>query len=387
MSDPFVDRDGRVAMFSRRWRTVVEAGSTSSIGKPVTMQGVVTRRWRNVALGIGLLSLIVVIGSVGYVMLGFGALDAVYQTVTTITTVGFREVEPLDRTGKMFTIVLILAGVGTALYTLTVLFELLVEGHVGQAVERRRMDKKIASLRGHVVVCGWGRVGRTIARELTVGGKQVVVIDEDPDRLATVTAYPYLLGDASDDEILRQAGIERASALVAAVSTDPANLFITLSGRSLRPDLFIVARAREESSVAKLERAGADRVVNPQEIGGARMAAFLVQPHVTEFLDVVMHDREIELRLEEIEVAPDSPLAGITISEAHVRDRTGALILAIREPGGDFIMSPDARTQVRPGQVLIAIGTPAQLAALTQAAAHPARSADRATRRSARDQP
>jgi voltage-gated potassium channel len=334
------------------------------------MQGVVTRRWRNVALGIALLCLIVVIGSIGYVILGFGALDAVYQTVTTITTVGFREVEPLDRNGKVFTIVLILAGVGTALYTLTVLFEFLVEGHVGRAVERRRMDKKISSLSGHVVVCGWGRVGRTIARELAVGGKQVVVIDEDPERLATVTAYPYVHGDASDDDILRQAGIERASALVAAVSTDPANLFITLSGRSLRPDLFIVARAREESSVAKLERAGADRVVNPQEIGGARMAAFLVQPHVTEFLDVVMHDREIELRLEEIEVAPDSPLAGISISEAHVRDRTGALILAIREPGGDFITSPDARTQVRPGQVLIAIGTPAQLAALTEAATH-----------------
>ena len=327
-----------------------------------------TSRWRNVLIGIALLCLIVVVGSFGYVLLGFGVLDAVYQTVTTITTVGFREVQPLDSNGKVFTIVLILAGVGVALYTLTVLFELLAEGHLGRAVERRRMEKKIASLSGHVVVCGWGRVGRTIARELTLGGKEVVVIDEDPARLMTVTSYPYVNGDASDDDVLRQAGIDRASALVAAVSTDPANLFITLSGRSLRPDLFIVARAREESSVAKLERAGADRVVNPQEIGGARMAAFLVQPHVTEFIDVVMHDREMALRLEEIEVAPQSPLAGISVSEAHVRDRTGALVLAIREPDGGFITSPDARTEMRAGQVLIAIGTPAQLMALADAA-------------------
>ncbi|HMK10814.1 MAG TPA: potassium channel protein [Acidimicrobiales bacterium] len=320
------------------------------------------------AWGIGLLTLILVVGSVGYVILGFGTLDAVYQTVTTITTVGFREVEPLDSNGKIFTIVIILAGVGTALYTLTVLLELLVEGHVGQVVERRRMDKKIAGFRGHVIVCGWGRVGRAIARELTLGGKQVVIVEEDPQRISTVRDYPYVQGDAADDDVLRQAGIEHAAALVAAVATDATNLYITLSGRSLRPDLFIVARAREESSAPKLERAGADRVVNPQEIGGARMAAFLVQPNVTEFLDVVMHDREMELRLEEIEVAPDSPLAGISVAQAAVRDRTGALILAVRDPQRGFVTTPDAGTVMQPGQVLIAIGTSTQLAALASAA-------------------
>jgi voltage-gated potassium channel len=272
----------------------------------------------------------------------------------------------------VFTIVLILAGVGTALYTLTVVLELLVEGHIGLAVERRRMDKKIAGFSGHVIVCGWGRVGRAIARELALGGKQVVIVDEDPERVATITAYPYVHGDASDDDVLRQAGIDRASALVAAVSTDAGNLYITLSGRSLCPELFIVARAREESSGPKLERAGADRVVNPQEIGGARMAAFLVQPNVTDFLDVVMHDHEMELRLEEIEVAPDSPLAGISVAQAAVRDQTGALILALRDPTGGFITTPDARTVMQPGQILIAIGTPAQLAALAKAASRPA---------------
>ncbi len=175
-------------------------------------------------------------------------------------------------------------------------------------------------------------------------------------------------GDASNDDVLREAGIDHAAALVAAVATDATNLYITLSGRSLRPDLFIVARAREDASVAKLERAGADRVVNPQEIGGARMAAFLVQPNVTEFLDVVMHDHEMELRLEEVKVGADSPLAGISVAQAAIRDRTGALILALRDPDGGFITTPDAGTVMQPGQVLIAIGTPAQLAALSAAA-------------------
>ncbi len=327
------------------------------------------QRWRPVAVGLAALTGIIVAGTVGYVLLGFGFLDAVYQTVTTITTVGFREIQPLDAAGKVFTIVIILAGVGTALYTLTALLELLVEGHLGQAMERRRMDKRIAALHGHVIVCGWGRVGRAIARELDAAGKDIVVIDNDSERLATITSHLHVLGDASDDDVLRHAGIERAAALVAAVSTDAANLFITLSGRSLRPDLFIVSRAREETSDAKLLRAGADRVVNPQEIGGARIAAFLVRPHVTEFLDVVMHEQNIELRLEEISVAHDSPLAGLSLREARVRDRTGAMVLALRDEEAGFISNPTADTVVRAGQILIAIGTPPQLESLTATAA------------------
>jgi voltage-gated potassium channel len=335
-----------------------------------TRPGVLLRQWRHLLVAMVTLAGIIVAGSVGYVVLGFGVLDAVYQTVTTITTVGFREVEPLNGRGKVFTILLILAGVGTALYTLTVLLELLVEGHLGNAMERRRMDKRIAALNDHAIVCGWGRVGRAIARELEAAGKALVVVDNDPERTATIHGHLHILGDASDDDILRQAGIERAAALVAAVSTDAANLFITLSGRSLRPGLFIVSRAREDSSAAKLTRAGADRVVNPQELGAARIAAFLLRPHVTEFLDVVMHDRGTELRLEEIQVADDSPLAGLTVSEAKVRDRTGALLLAVRDGDGGFITNPTAHTVMEAGHILIAIGTEEQLHALSAAAGH-----------------
>jgi voltage-gated potassium channel len=232
------------------------------------------------------------------------------------------------------------------------------------------MDKRIAALHGHVVVCGWGRVGRAIARELAVADKDLVVVDNDPDRIATISSHLYVAGDASDDDVLRRAGIDRASALVAAVSTDAANVFITLTGRSLRPDLFIVSRAREDSSAAKLERAGADRVVNPQEIGGARIAAFVLRPHVTEFLDVVMREHGMELRLEEIEVASDSPLAGLSLGEAKVRDRTGAMVLALRDQNGEFTTNPAADTVMMAGQILIAIGTPAQLHALGVAAHH-----------------
>jgi voltage-gated potassium channel len=333
-----------------------------------TRPGPLLRRWRHLVVAVVVLAGIIVAGSLGYMLLGFGVLDAVYQTVTTITTVGFREVKPLDSGGKVFTIVLILAGVGTALYTLTVMLELLVEGHLGHAMEKRRMDKRVAALSDHAIVCGWGRVGRAIARELEAAGKALVVIDNDPERTATIRGHLHILGDASDDDVLRHAGIERASALVAAVSTDPANLFITLSGRSLRPELFIVSRAREDSSAAKLTRAGADRVVNPQELGAARIAAFLLRPHVTEFLDVVMHDRDTELRLEEIRVADDSPLSGLTVSDAKVRDRTGALLLAVRDGDAGFITNPTALTVMKAGHILIAIGTEQQLQALSAVA-------------------
>ena len=326
-------------------------------------------RSRHVLLGFVALGVVVVVGTIGYVVLGFGVLDAVYQTVTTITTVGFREVERLDGAGQIFTIFLILAGVGTALYTLTVLLEVLVEGHLGEAMERRRMERQIAALHGHVIVCGWGRVGRSAARELDGAGLAVVVIDADPERVASVPRpYLHVCGDASDDDVLQCAGIERAAALVAAVSTDAANLFITLSGRSLQPTLFIVARAREESSVGKLLRAGADRVVNPQEIGGARIAAFVARPKVTEFLDVVMHAGETELVLEEVGFAAGSQLLGSSLAEAKVRDRTGALVLALHDPELGLVSVPAADMVMRPGQALIAIGTPAQLERLAAVA-------------------
>ncbi|HEY7137525.1 MAG TPA: potassium channel protein [Acidimicrobiia bacterium] len=323
-----------------------------------------TGSWSRLFLALVALTSVIVVGTIGYVVLGFGWLDALYQTVTTVATVGFREVRPLSDAGKIFTIALIMVGVGTALYTFGVVLETLIEGRLFELFGRRRMERAIAGMNGHVVVCGWGRVGHAITRYVAGAGQDVVVVDTDATRL-TDLRYPSVAGDATDDATLLRAGVDRARALVAAVDTDAANLFVTLSARALKPDLFIVARARMDATEEKLLRAGANRVVNPQSIGGARMAAFVLQPAVAEFLDVVMHDGSLEFRLEEVRVPESSGLVGATIRDAQLRDRTGALVLAIRGADGEFVTNPEPDAKLAGGQLLIAIGTAVQLDALS----------------------
>jgi voltage-gated potassium channel len=327
----------------------------------------VSSQWVRLARALAVLLVVMIAGTVGYVAFGFGFLDALYQTVTTVTTVGFREVHPLSDGGKVFTIVLILAGVGAALYTLGVLMQVFVEGELLDLFGRRRMDRRIAEMTDHVVVCGWGRVGHALGAEVATAGTELVVIDRDEGSLADCP-FPTVVGDATDDVVLEQAGVRQARALVAALDSDAGNLFVTVSARAMHPELFIVARVRVEDSIEKLRRGGADRVVNPQSIGGARMAAFVLQPHVTEFLDVVMHDRNIEFRLEEFRVAPSSPCAGRTIRESQIRDRTGALVLALRRPDGGFSTNPSPDARIEPDHVIIAIGTPVELASLGELA-------------------
>lgn len=315
--------------------------------------------------GVGLLVAITVVGIVGYMLLGLGPLDAMYQTIITVSTVGYREVgvENDTQAYRLFTIFVILGGVGTAFYTLGVLLETLIEGRLTDQLWRRRMERTIAGMTDHVIVCGWGRVGRTIARDIAAAGKDVVVIDNDPDRLIDLE-LPFVEGDATDDAVLSAASLETASALVAALDSDASNLYVTLSGRSARADLFIVARARVESAEPKLAQAGADRVVNPQYIGGERIAAMILQPSVADFLDVVMHDGSLEFRLAEVKVPEGSPVAEESLRDAHLRDRTGALVLAMRDADGNFRTNPPPDTPIHPGEVLIAIGTAAQLQAL-----------------------
>jgi voltage-gated potassium channel len=316
-----------------------------------------------VRIGLLALTFVLIAGTVGYLLLGYGFLDSVYQSVTTVTTVGFNSPHQLDADGKTFTIILILVGVGTALYTFTTVLEVLIEGHMRDLVRRRKMERDIARMTGHVIVCGWGRVGREVAHFLVGAQKRVVVVDRDPDRLGEVP-YATVSGDVTDDATLLQAGIERATTLVAALDTDADNLFVTVAAKSMRPDLQIIARARNESSEAKLLRAGADRVVNPQQLGGGRMASFVTQPHVVDFIDVVMHDGTLEFRLQELAVSASSPLAGNTLRAAHIRDRTGALILAVRQPDGAFVTNPSPEHVISAGDVLIGVGTAEQLRAL-----------------------
>jgi len=326
--------------------------------------------FRRLRIGLTALALVLVGGTVGYLVLGFDLLDAVYQTVVTISTVGYAPAHPLHGAGKVFTIVLILVGVGTALYTFTVTLEVVIEGHLRNVLRRRHMERQIDQMKEHVIVCGWGRVGREVARFLASAGREVVVVDRDPERLAVVP-YPSVHGDVTDDETLHQAGIERAATLVAALDTDADNLYVTVAAKSMRPDLQIIARARNESSEPKLVRAGADRVVNPQQLGGDRMASFVTQPHVVDFVDVVMHDGTLEFRLEELTVSASSSLSGNTLRSAHLRDRTGALVLAIRRPDGVFVTNPSPEDIIEAGDVLISVGTAEQLGALARFVARP----------------
>ncbi len=321
--------------------------------------------FRRVMIGLGALGLVVVGGTCGYLLLGFDLLDSVYQTVTTVTTVGFNSPRPLDAGGKVFTIILILVGVGTALYTFSAVLEVLIEGHMRDLVRRRKMERDITRMSGHVIVCGWGRVGREVALFLSNAQRQVVVVDRDADRLREVP-YASVLGDVTDDATLRQAGIERSATLVAALDTDADNLYVTVAAKSMRTDLQIIARARNESSEPKLLRAGADRVVNPQQLGGDRMASFVTQPHVVDFVDIVMHDGSLEFRLEELAVSAASSLSGSTLRSAQLRDRTGALVLAIRRPDGGFVTNPLPEDVIEAGDVLISVGTAEQLGALAR---------------------
>ncbi len=315
-----------------------------------------------------LVVLVVAVGTVGYTALGLSPLDALYQTVTTVTTVGFRELGEFEGPEKVFTMLLIVAGVGLVLYTLTLVVQVTMEGQLAEAVGRRRMDRKIADMSGHVVVCGWGRVGRAVADDLMQSGREVVVLDSDPDRVRGIE-HPTVVGDATLDATLRAAGVERAAALVAALADDAANLFVTLSARTLNPTMFVVARARQDDSVAKLQRAGADRVVNPQALGAARMASFVVRPHVAEFVDVVMHERSMEFRLQEVAVPDGSPIVDRSLGDLRVHESTGVLVLAVRDQDGTFRSNPDHTTVLRAGQVIIAVGTEDHLGRLVALAA------------------
>lgn len=308
-----------------------------------------------------------IVGTIGYWLFGMSLTDASYQTVTTVTTVGFRELQDFNNLEQWFTIVIIITGVSTVLYTFTLAVQVVVEGQLRDFVGRRLMDREISKLSSHTIVCGWGRVGRAVADDLISAGHSVVVVDVDAERVADVP-YPTVVGDATLDATLRSAGIERASALIAALEGDAENLFVTLSARAIMPNLFIVARARQDESVPKLANAGADRVVNPQELGAARMASFVARPNVAEFVDVVMHERSLEFRMQEYDIPDGSPLAGKTLRDADLRKRAGILVLALRRVDGSFTTNPDPDIIIEPHQVLIAVGTDKDLERLDRIA-------------------
>jgi voltage-gated potassium channel len=326
---------------------------------------VTLRRVRNAFLALGAIT---TAGVLGYMLLeGWSFLDALYMTVITLTTVGYREVRELDTSGQLLTMALLITGVGTLFYAAVSSVELAVEGTVRGYFQRRRMRAKINKLNEHYVLCGFGRVGRQVAREFALDGVPFVVVDDNPQKVEECLAEGYLalLGDASDDTTLEEAGIRRAKGLVAAVDSDADNVFVTLSARKLNPNLYIVARASSEESAAKLEIAGADRTLSPYAVGGRRLASLATQPLIVDFLDIVTRgEKGIEFRLEEFWVPEKSPLANHTIGELKIGEKTGAMVLAIRSKEGKFDTTPSAQDTIRPDDTLIVLGTREQVGRL-----------------------
>jgi len=326
---------------------------------------------RQIKAAIGLFAVVLGTGVIGYVLIeGWSFEEALYMTVITVSTVGFSEVRPLSVEGEYFTIILILAGTGTAFYLLFSLTGFAVEGHLRGLLAERRVERKVGKMENHYIVCGYGKVGENAAKEFAQSKKPFVVIDSNVDRAQECRDLGYLCiaGDPSDDETLQKAGIEKAKGLIAAVEDDADNVFITLSARVLNPDIIIVAQSILEESIEKLMRAGANKVVSPSLIGGKRMAAMLLKPLVTDFLDVVSFGEGLEFRLDEFLLSPQSPLKGITIGEAEVKKRTGAVILAIRKKTGKLNTAPSGETMLEEGDELVAFGTQEQLEALQKVA-------------------
>ncbi|VAV83686.1 Potassium channel protein [hydrothermal vent metagenome] len=317
---------------------------------------------------VGLVLLIAAAGVAGLMVIeGWSFVDALYMTVITISTVGFGEVHPLSEGGKLLVIILIIFGVGAYIYIISIVAEYLVAGALIGGIGRRKMKKQIEELDRHCIVCGYGRVGSEVAIELKNGGVEVVVIEKDPERLKLCAArgYLYVEGDASSDEVLVEAGVHRARGLVSAVDSDAANVYVTLSTKSLNKDIFVVARSERADSEKKLRAAGADRVISPSGIGGRRLASQLLKPAVLEFLDVVMHSADIEIFMEEVKVKQSSVFVGMTLVEAKKKCLEDANILAVlKVDGGNMDVELSADTRIEGGDMLIVIGTRAQLRSL-----------------------
>lgn len=326
---------------------------------------------RRLAMFVLIILLMAVTGSIGFVLLeGWSFAESLYMTVITLSTVGFAEVHPLHPGGRAFTTALIVAGIATVAYLFSAVSQYVVSGELRGTIRSRRMRQRIEALSGHYVVCGFGRVGREVVADLREKGHNCVVVEKHSDDHENENEdILWVNGDAADDESLRSAGIERARGLVVATGDDPTNLFVTVSAHALNPDLCIVARMNDQSSGPKLLRAGATHVISPYTISGRRIAAQLVSPALTDFLDVVMHSGDLELWLEECRVSEESELQGKTVGEANVRQATGANVLAVRRgEGGAILTNPAPDMRFAAGDVLIALGTREQLKVLNRTA-------------------
>jgi voltage-gated potassium channel len=311
-----------------------------------------------------LLLIIAATGVAGYMLIeGWTFLESAYMVVITLFTIGFEEVEPLSRAGMVFTIFIILTGVSTAIYAAGKAVEIMIEGEMSGYQKRKRMEKKISELKNHYIICGFGRVGHQVAQAFEASKVPFVVVDTKPETAGELENLnvPNIFADATSDEALLRAGIKTAKGLVACSDSDVANVYVTLSARALNPRLHIIARAGLRDTEKKLLMAGADRVISPYFISGLRMASLATRPIICDFLDLVSHGGQVEFSLYEINIPHQSSLAGKNLSEANIREISGALVLAIRKSSGIFDLQPKASSTIDPGDVLVVLGTADQI--------------------------
>lgn len=316
---------------------------------------------RQVVYGIGLLSIAIVVGTIGYVLIeGVPIFDSLYMVVITVSTVGFQQEFALSTAGRIWTMVIIAMGIGAALYTAVSSFEYVIE--LGGVRQKRKMHHDISRLSGHVVVCGFGRVGRGTWSTLHDRDIEVVLIDADAGRVESARAAGALVihGDATHNDVLDLAGVESASALIACVADDSDNLVIALSAKSIRPDLRVICRATEVESERKLRLAGADAVVAPQAVGAERLAMMAIEPELAQIFDIVVDGNAVEFRVEELDIDAECAVAGKTIRDSGIRQETGALILAV-EGGDDPVVNPGPDVVLIAGERLVVVGTKDQV--------------------------
>lgn len=314
---------------------------------------------------------LVTAGTAGFLQLGWSFSDALYMTWITVTAVGYQEVRPVSDAGRLLTSGILVGGVTSMGLYWALITSLIVEIDLGDVLRRRKMTRKLEEMDDHLIVCGIGRTGRQVVRELSGGDRPFVVIEHDEERASLVRESAdgepvVIVDDATHDETLERARIDEARGLISALSRDEDNLYVTLSARALNPDLTIVSRAQEEETMNKLYRAGADHVVSPNITGGARMASALLRPNVLSFLDVITGAEGLALRLEEVGLPEGSRLSDMTLEEARIPQKTGLIVIAVHEDGADgghdgltYNPGPDVRLEA--GDVLIVLGTPEQV--------------------------
>ncbi len=315
-----------------------------------------------------LLAILLSAGVIGFKVLSqLTWIDAFYMTVITITTVGFGEVQPLDQTSKIFTIFLILTSVVIVGYAISVITEYILSKNNFEGLKQRKMQKKIDSLKNHIIICGYGRNGKQAATKLIAYNKPFVIVERDKDIAEKFQSelVPFVVGNANEDETLLQAGIDRASTLISALPNDADNLFVVLSSRQINKNMNIISRASQETSYKKLKLAGANNVILPDKIGGDHMASLVVVPGLLEFIDNLSIVGKSNVNIEEISVEQLYDTSKIqTIRDLDLRRKTGCSIIGFKDPKGEYLINPEADLELVPNSRIIVLGRPEQIQAL-----------------------